>query len=66
VLEPEAVLIFKWTDVQFAVSQILALTHHRPLFGHKSGKREKTHWMAFMKPAAQYPPEAPYMKPCRT
>jgi len=30
--------------------EALALTEHRPLFGHKSGKREKTHWLTFMKP----------------
>ncbi|WP_231886847.1 class I SAM-dependent methyltransferase [Bordetella trematum] len=52
VLRPEGILIFKWAEVQIPVSQILALTDHRPLFGHKSGKREKTHWLTFMKPAA--------------
>ncbi|MFU1952932.1 SAM-dependent methyltransferase, partial [Bordetella avium] len=52
VLRPEGVLIFKWAEVQIPVSQILALTDHRPLFGHKSGKREKTHWLTFLKPAA--------------
>lgn len=51
VLKPEGVLIFKWAEVQIPVSQVLALTDHRPLFGHKSGKREKTHWLTFMKPA---------------
>ena len=50
VLKPEGILIFKWAEVQIPVSQILALTNHRPLFGHKSGKREKTHWLTFMKP----------------
>ncbi len=51
VLKPAGVLIFKWAEVQIPVSQILALTDHRPLFGHKSGKREKTHWLTFIKPA---------------
>ncbi|MBN9641621.1 MAG: class I SAM-dependent methyltransferase [Achromobacter sp.] len=51
VLKPAGVLIFKWAEVQIPVSQVLALTDHRPLFGHKSGKREKTHWLTFMKPA---------------
>ena len=31
------------------VSELLALTDEKPLFGHKSGKREKTHWITFMK-----------------
>lgn len=49
VLRPHGVLIFKWADVQVPLSQILALTPHKPIFGHRSGKREKTHWMTFMK-----------------
>jgi SAM-dependent methyltransferase len=42
-------LIFKWCDVDIRVSEILALTPHRPLFGHKSGKNSNTHWICFMK-----------------
>jgi ubiquinone/menaquinone biosynthesis C-methylase UbiE len=49
VLATDGVLIFKWADVQMPVSELLKLTPHKPLFGHKSGKREKTHWMTFMK-----------------
>lgn len=52
VLEPEGILIFKWNEVQIPVSQILALTDQKPLFGHKSGKRMDTHWITFMKAAA--------------
>lgn len=50
VLKPEGVLIFKWNAIQIPTSQILALTPHKPLFGHPSGKRADTHWMTFMKP----------------
>lgn len=50
VLRPEGVLIFKWCEDEIPVSQILALTPERPLFGHRSGKQQKTHWIAFMKP----------------
>jgi ubiquinone/menaquinone biosynthesis C-methylase UbiE len=49
VLKPNGVLIFKWCDVEIPVSKILSLTEHRPLFGHRSGKQNKTHWMAFIK-----------------
>lgn len=49
VLKPEGVLIFKWGADEIAVSQILSLTPERPLFGHKSGKQQKTHWIAFLK-----------------
>ncbi len=30
-------------------SEILRLTPHQPLFGHRSGKRSGTQWMAFIK-----------------
>jgi ubiquinone/menaquinone biosynthesis C-methylase UbiE len=49
VLKPEGVLIFKWNDTSFPVSRILKLTPYKPLFGHKSGKQQKTHWMTFIK-----------------
>ena len=48
VLAPDGILIFKWNDTQIKVSQILALTDKRPLFGHPSGKKGGTHWMCFM------------------
>ncbi|MFX7021108.1 SAM-dependent methyltransferase, partial [Acinetobacter baumannii] len=31
------------------VSEVLALTDQKPLFGHISGKRSNTHWITFMK-----------------
>jgi SAM-dependent methyltransferase len=49
VLKPEGTLIFKWCADEIPVSEILELTPHRPLFGHKSGKQQKTHWIAFLK-----------------
>ena len=52
VLRPEGVLVFKWNEVQITVARVLALTPHKPLFGHKSGKQAKTHWIAFLKPNA--------------
>ena len=52
-LRPEGVLIFKWCEDEIPVSRILALTQHKPLFGHKSGKQQKTHWITFMKPNAR-------------
>lgn len=49
VLRPEGVLIFKWCEDEIPVSRILALTPEKPLIGHRSGKQQKTHWIAFMK-----------------
>jgi len=49
VLRPGGTLIFKWNEDQIPVSQILALTPEKPLYGHRSGKASKTHWIAFVK-----------------
>jgi|GEM_PF-1486080 len=49
VLRPEGTLIFKWNDKDVLVREILALTDAKPLFGHKSGKQNQTHWIAFLK-----------------
>jgi 23S rRNA G2069 N7-methylase RlmK/C1962 C5-methylase RlmI len=49
VLKDEGILIFKWNETQIKVSEILALTDQKPLFGHVSGKRANTHWITFMK-----------------
>lgn len=50
VLRPGGTLIFKWNELAVPVREILALTPERPLYGHKSGKASKTHWIAFLKP----------------
>lgn len=49
VLKPNGILIFKWSETQIRVSEILKLTEQKPLFGHKSGRLNKTHWLCFMK-----------------
>jgi len=49
VLKPNGTLIFKWSEHQIPVSDILALTPHDPLYGHRSGRASKTHWLAFIK-----------------
>ncbi|MDO8936476.1 class I SAM-dependent methyltransferase [Acinetobacter baumannii] len=49
VLANGGVLTFKWNETQIKVSEVLALTDQKPLFGHISGKRSNTHWITFMK-----------------
>lgn len=49
VLAENGTLIFKWSSVEFALSDVLKLTNVNPLFGHNSGKNSLTHWIAFMK-----------------
>ncbi len=55
VLKPNGVLIFKWSEAESSksrsktVSQVVEVIGRYPLFGHKSGKVSKTHWLCFMK-----------------
>jgi SAM-dependent methyltransferase len=49
VLKPKGTLIFKWADTEIPLREILKLTPEKPLYGHKSGKKAQTHWVAFLK-----------------
>lgn len=49
VLKKNGILIFKWNEYDIRLSEILKLTDRKPLFGHPSGKMQKTHWVCFMK-----------------
>lgn len=51
VLDSNGVLIFKWSEVQIPLRDILPLSPFPPLFGHRSGKNMNTHWLCFMKPS---------------
>ena len=50
VLRSGGVLIFKWNECDVPLAEILKCTPNKPLFGHPSGKAQKTHWCAFWKP----------------
>ena len=49
VLKPHGTLIFKWNEVDIPLREVLALTPEKPLYGHRSGKKANTHWVAFVK-----------------
>ena len=50
VLKPNGILIFKWSEAQFSLGEILPLFSQKPLFGNRCRKRgNKTHWLCFMK-----------------
>lgn len=51
VLKPNGTLIFKWNESEIPLREILALSPEKPLYGHRSGKAMKTHWVAFIKPS---------------
>jgi len=50
VLDKDGVLIFKWSEVQIPLREILPLSPYPPLFGHRTGKHMNTHWLCFMHP----------------
>ena len=49
VLKPNGTLIFKWSEVDIPLKEILSLTPEKPLYGHRSGKKANTHWVCFIK-----------------
>lgn len=49
VLKPNGTLIFKWGSREIPLARVLALTDQPPLFGHTTGAKAHTHWVAFMK-----------------
>ena len=49
VLKPNGTLIFKWNETDIPVSKVIKAIDYKPLYGHKSGKQQKTHWLAFIK-----------------
>lgn len=53
VLRPDGVLVLKWNEHEIKVSEVLALTPAKPLFGNRCGKTAKSHWIVFMKDAPQ-------------
>jgi len=51
VLKPCGTLIFKWCETEIPLRKVLSLTDEKPLYGHRSGKAAKTHWVCFIKTA---------------
>lgn len=49
VLKTNGTLVFKWNENDIRVSEILEAIGRKPLYGHKSGKQQKTHWLVFFK-----------------
>ena len=49
VLQTDGILIFKWSEAQIKVSEVINLSPVKPLFGTKVGKSGRTIWLCFMK-----------------
>lgn len=51
VLRPNGTLVFKWSEVQIPLSEVLDLTSEKPLFGDRRAGRGGQ-WVVFMKEAS--------------
>ena len=51
-LKTGGTLVFKWSDAEHSVRDILALTKEKPLVGHQTRQHSKTHWVMFLKSPA--------------
>ena len=49
VLENYGVLIFKWSENDIKLKEVLDVFDEQPLFGHTTGRSGKTKWLCFMK-----------------
>ena len=53
VLKPEGTLVFKWSEAQIPLREVLALFPIQPHYGHTSGRKSWTHWQVFIKDVFQ-------------
>lgn len=49
VLDDYGTMIFKWSESEVPLKELLSLFHKQPLFGHTTGRNGKTIWVCFMK-----------------
>ncbi len=49
VLAPGGTLIFKWNEVHIKIKTILECFSQKPIFGQRTTRNLKTHWMVFYK-----------------
>ena len=49
VLKINGTMVFKWNEDSITVGEIIKAIGREPLYGHKSGRTAKTHWLCFIK-----------------
>lgn len=49
VLKKDGTLIFKWSDSQKKLADVLQALNQKPLFGHTTNRHGTTHWLTFLK-----------------
>jgi SAM-dependent methyltransferase len=49
VLKDDGFFILKWSELDIPLGDVLKLFPYRPLFGTRTGQRNNTHWVLFIK-----------------
>jgi len=49
VLKTNGTLIFKWSEFDILTSELIKTIDINPIYGNRSGKASKTHWLVFVK-----------------
>lgn len=49
VLKPGGTLVFKWCDVSVKKKEVIELFKEKPIYGHTTRSKNKTHWLVFYK-----------------
>jgi len=49
VLKNDGVLIFKWSEKDIKVKELIEIFGRRPIFGHTTNNKSQTIWMCFIK-----------------
>lgn len=49
VLDVNGTLVMKWNEESILLSELLKCFKEKPLFGHTTGSKSKTHWLCFFK-----------------
>jgi SAM-dependent methyltransferase len=49
ILKPNGIFILKWCENSIPVDKIIELMPYHPLFGTRTGQKNKNHWIVFLK-----------------
>ena len=50
VLKPFGTLVFKWSETNVKIADVLSLSPVAPLYGNRNHQKSKTHWIVYIKP----------------
>lgn len=49
VLKPDGFFVLKWNEEDIEASEVIKLFSYKPLFGTRTGQKNNTHWITFIK-----------------